>query len=66
MLHGYVDRRFLDAAETAYRTVSGKADETGLIHEVCGCPDFLEEGTSAEAQAAFVMADAWREKLLFR
>ena len=63
ILHGYVSKSFFDAAETAYRTVSQKADGMGLIHEVCGCPDFISEGTSAEAQAAFVMADAWREKL---
>ena len=30
--------------------------------EVCGCPDFVSPGTSAEAQAAYVMAD-WRKRL---
>ena len=63
ILHGYVSRSFRDAAEAAYRTVAEKADEKGLLHEVCGCPDFISEGTSAEAQAAFVIADAWRRKL---
>ncbi len=63
ILHGYVGSSQRDAAEAAYRTVAEKADETGLIREVCGCPDFISEGTSAEAQAAFVMADAWRRKL---
>ncbi len=63
ILHGYVENRYRDAAEAAYRTVAERADEMGLLHEVCGCPDFLSEGTSAEAQAAFVMADAWRRKL---
>ena len=63
ILHGYVRGNFRDAAETAYCTVAGKIDEMGLIHEVCGCPDFLSEGTSAEAQAAFIMAEAWRGKL---
>lgn len=64
ILHGYVSDSFLDAARSAYKTAAGKMDEAGLIHEVCGCPHFLTSGTSAEAQAAFVMADAWREKLL--
>ena len=59
--NGYLCRSFLDAAEIAYKTVSDKIDEIGLIHEVCGCPDFISEGTSAEAQAAFIMANAWRE-----
>ncbi len=63
IFHGYIPRSRQEAAEAAYRTVSGKIDEIGLIREVCGCPDFVEEGTSAEAQAAFIMADAWREKL---
>ncbi len=64
ILHGYVSDSFLSAALSAYKTVAGKADETGLIHEVCGCPHFLTEGTSAEAQAAFIMADAWLERLM--
>ena len=44
----------------AYATVSSKIDRYGLIREVCGCPDFTSEGTSAEAQAAFLMATAFR------
>lgn len=66
ILHGYVRESLYDAAEAAYRTVCEKTDQMGLIHEVCGCPDFISEGTSAEAQAAFVMADAWRNKLMTR
>ena len=38
-------------------------DGMGLVRGVCGCPDFVSEGTSAEAQAAFLMADAWYGKL---
>lgn len=64
ILHGYVRNSFRDAAEAAYRTVAEKTDGMGLIREVCGCPDFISEGTSAEAQAAFIMADAWRKKLM--
>ena len=41
-----------------------KADRFGILHEVCGCPHFVAEGTSAESQAAFIMADTWREKAL--
>ena len=63
ILHGYVSRKYRDAAEAAYRTVMEKTDGIGLVREVCGCPDFVSEGTSAEAQAALVMADAWRRKL---
>ena len=62
ILHGYVRGSFRDAAEAAYRTMAEKTDGMGLIHGVCGCPDFIAEGSSAEAQAAFVMAGAWRGK----
>ena len=62
IVHGYVDRAWMENAEKAYATVKGKVDAMGLVHEVAGCPDFISEGTSAEAQAAFIMADAWREK----
>ena len=64
ILHGYVGPEHRTAAETAFRTVTEKVDGIGLIHEVCGCPDFVSPGTSAEAQAAYVMADAWRRKLM--
>ena len=63
ILHGFVDKSRRGAAEAAYRAVAGKTDDMGLVRGVCGCPDFTAEGTSAEAQAAFVMADAWRERL---
>ena len=62
ILNGYVDPAMRQNAEKAYIAVSHCMDEIGLIHGVCGCPDFISEGTSAEAQAAFVMADAWRKK----
>ncbi len=63
ILHGYVREDCCSMAEAAYRAACGKMDEMGLIRGVCGCPDFLSEGTSAEAQAAFIMADAWYGKL---
>lgn len=62
--HGYADARLMEKAEKGYASVRRNMDESGMIHHVCGCPDFLSEGTSAEAQAAFVMADAWREKII--
>ena len=63
IFHGYIHHSRRDAAEAACRTVAGKIDETGLVREVCGCPDFVSQGTSAEAQAAFIMAEAWRGRL---
>ncbi len=57
---GYLPDDLLNNADRAYATVSSKIDRYGLIREVCGCPDFTSEGTSAEAQAAFLMATAFR------
>ena len=64
ILHGYIGMSRFEHGEAAFRSAAGKTDQMGLVREVCGCPDFISEGTSAEAQAAFVMADAWRTKLM--
>lgn len=50
-------------ADLAFETVTEKIDKYGLIYEVSGCPHFVSQGTSAEAQAAYVMASAWRKQL---
>lgn len=60
---GLLDASYLPYADKAYSRVLTTIDDIGIIHEVCGCPDFLSEGTSAEAQAAFLMADAWKKRL---
>ena len=62
--NGYLGDEYRTKADTAFLTVKEKVDPYGLVREVCGCPDFLTEGTSAEAQAAFIMADAWQKKVL--
>jgi rhamnogalacturonyl hydrolase YesR len=60
---GWIPEKYRAAADRVRETMDDYIDEYGIIHEVCGCPDFISQGTSAEAQAAFIMADAWREKL---
>ena len=60
---GYVPEKYRECADTAYESVSKYIDEYGIIRQVAGCPDFVSEGTSAEAQAAYIMADAWRQKV---
>lgn len=67
LLEGWLDEENglpLSQAEAAYRTMCAKVDDFGILHDVCGCPDFVSSGTSAEAQASFLMMDAWRAKLL--
>ncbi len=61
IVHGYVPTEFGRSAERAYRSVEADIDEYGILHHVAGCPDFVSDGTSAEAQASFIMADAWRK-----
>ncbi len=58
-INGYIDFGVKEA-DLAYETVTGKIDDFGLVHDVSGCPDFLTQGTSAEAQAAYIMASAWK------
>ena len=57
---GYLSDEYISVADKAYETVSSCIDRYGLIREVCGCPDFVSEGTSAEAQAAYLMATAFK------
>ncbi|MBP5653644.1 MAG: glycoside hydrolase family 88 protein [Lachnospiraceae bacterium] len=58
---GFLDVKYREYADKAFRAVTGKVDRYGIIREVCGCPDFVAEGTSAEAQAAYIMAYAWKK-----
>ncbi|MCL2109578.1 MAG: glycoside hydrolase family 88 protein [Oscillospiraceae bacterium] len=56
----WLDEKYLENAEKIYGYIPSTIDEYGLIHGVCGSPDFQSEGHSAEAQAAFVFMEAWR------
>lgn len=58
--NGYISKEYEKYANKAYDKVSENIDEYGLLRQVCGCPDFVDEGTSAEAQAAYIMASAWK------
>jgi len=64
ILGGWLKKDYLKYAEKAYKTACEKVDRFGILHEVCGCPNFDKEGTSCEAQASFIMADAWRNRVL--
>ena len=60
---GYFSVKYRENADRAFRTVTESIDTYGLLRHVCGCPDFVSEGTSAEAQAAYIMASAWKARL---
>ena len=36
-----------------YEAMCRRVDSIGILHEVCGSPDFMHAGNSAEAQASF-------------
>ena len=57
---GYLSGKYRVYADKAFEIVTEKIDQYGIVREVCGCPDFVEQGTSAEAQAAYIMAYAWK------
>ena len=57
---GFISRDYLQYADLAYEAVKRDIDSFGILRHVAGCPDFNSEGTSAEAQAAFIMASAWK------
>lgn len=64
VIEGWLDQKYLDNAERAFASVTANIDRFGILRHVCGCPDFINEGTSCEAQASYVMASSWREKAL--
>jgi hypothetical protein len=63
---GWLDRKYLKNADAAFASTDGRIDEYGVIHGVCGSPHFVTEGTSAEAQAAYIFMYMRRKKLFDR
>lgn len=59
--HGWLDKQYLQKADLVAATMENYVDDYGIIHEVCGCPDFVSSGTSAESMAAYLMMHGWRE-----
>lgn len=59
--HGWLDKQYLQQADLVAATMENYVDDYGIIHEVCGCPDFVSSGTSAESMAAYLMMHGWRE-----
>ena len=59
---GFLPETYRAFPDRVSETMESCIDPYGIIHGVAGCPDFLEEGTSAESMAAYLMMHAWREK----
>ena len=60
---GWMVSDYLKYADLVYFTMDNYVDKYGIIHEVCGCPHFNSQGTSAESMAAYLMMHAWKEKV---
>jgi len=57
---GYLDAKYIPAAQDIYRAASAKVDEYGLVRDVCGAPSFDMPGTATEGQAFFLLMHAAR------
>lgn len=66
VLAGWLPDSYIKYADLVKETMDNYVDEFGIIHEVCGCPMFLEVGTSAESMASYLMMHAWAEKWQYR
>lgn len=62
MVGGWLPAEYAEYADRVRVTMEDYVDEIGLIQEVCGCPHFLEVGTSAESMAAYLMMHGWYGK----
>lgn len=59
---GWLDSKYEKNAKLVIDTMDNYIDEFGIIHEVCGCPHFLDVGTSAESMASYLMMHAFYKK----
>lgn len=60
----FISKNYLIHADKVSKTMDQFIDEYGIIHEVCGCPDFVKPGTSAESMASYIMMYSWKEKVI--
>jgi unsaturated rhamnogalacturonyl hydrolase len=55
---GWLDRRYLSAAERMRQAARAKVDAFGLVQGVCGSPHFDRAGTATEGQAFHLLMEA--------
>jgi unsaturated rhamnogalacturonyl hydrolase len=60
----WLERGWIEVGRDLRRAAAAKVDERGLVQGVCGAPHFDHSGTSAEAQAFFLMAAASERRAL--
>jgi rhamnogalacturonyl hydrolase YesR len=55
---GWLDRSYIDSADSMRTAVYQKVDRFGLVQGVCGAPNFNRSGTATEGQAFFLLMEA--------
>ena len=63
ILGGWLEASYREKADLVLETMEKYVDDFGIIHEVCGCPHFMESGTSAESMASYLMMHAYHKKM---
>jgi hypothetical protein len=61
---GWLDIVYAQRADAMRAAVHAKVDKYGLVHGVCGAPNFDRSGTATEGQAFFLLMEAARRDLL--
>lgn len=61
---GWISEDYLKYADLVSVNIDSFVDDYGIIHEVCGCPHFVSQGTSAESMAAYLMMNGWKGKII--
>ena len=62
MTDGWLDRRYEKTADLLRSAAVAATDEYGIVHQVCGAPDFSHPGQSPEAQAFALLMDTAEER----
>jgi unsaturated rhamnogalacturonyl hydrolase len=57
---GWLDQRYLDAAEGMRQAAVAKVDRFGIVQGACSAPRFDRPGTSVEAQAFHILMEVTR------
>jgi len=60
---GWLTPSYADIGRSLVSTARGLVDDRGLVQNVCGAPRFDRPGTSAEAQAFFLLATAAERRI---
>ena len=55
---GWLAPRYRDDAERMRRAAIARVDATGLVHGVCGAPNFDRSGTAVEGQAFHILMES--------